>query len=126
MNIPENIPVEKNLSYKEDAVTIQCGSRIYNILKDSQADARRIFQGKCYRIPVLLQWRISARRRGERAKYHLVIRGNQIICRRYKRDDGIFLDYAEARYCADKLIQSGNFEYVAIEEEIQAGEIADE
>ena len=65
----DHIPIELNLHYRPDEVTIQCGSSAYTLYLEQQDDIRRRFTSN-----VQVNWYVTVKRRGKthasRQKWH--------------------------------------------------------
>lgn len=118
--------IECNPHFQENEVVIMCGEKAYAELNTNQKEnSARLLSNHSYAIPISMRWRMLVQRRGGGRLFNVYFNDGKAILRLHKRDACTFLSYREIRECADRLLQSGNFERVEIVEEIRAGDIPD-
>lgn len=116
--------IECNSHFQENEIVIMCGEKAYAELNTNQKEnSARLLASHSYSIPIIIRWHMMVQRRGGSRLHHVYFNNGKAILRQHKRDACIFLSYKEIRGCADRMLQSGNFERVDIIEEIRAGNL---
>lgn len=115
-------PIELNKHYQPDAISIQCGSSAYYALSKDYEALARVWRTICTSYTVQVAWTMRARRSGNVQSSHVEMKGSIVRLRIARQAGTVFLDYAEVREIADKLLASGNFEEITIEERLYKGE----
>lgn len=107
---PFDIKLNNNL--KDDVMILECGAKAYAELPNVLKEVDRV--SKSYKIC----YKLMARRTGSERMLHVSFHGNFVKGRQYNSKSTLFYDYNEIRDCAEKLLDSGNFEEVVIKEHL--------
>ena len=105
------IPIELNLHYRPDEVTIQCGSAAYTLYLEKQDDMRRRFTSN-----VQVSWYVTVKRRGKTHISYINVHKKQITTSQNESKRTLFTSYEEAREIANELMHSEMFYAVNIVE----------
>lgn len=107
----KDIPIELNLHYAPDAVSIQCGSSAYTLFLENQDDIRRRFTSRQQ-----VNWYVTVKRRGKTHISYINVHKKQITTSQNESKRTLFTSYEEAREIANELMHSEMFYAVNIVE----------